>query len=267
MFKEKINRLILKDKNLNLSHKKYQKFVKNSFYSILSLGLIFRLIYYYRCSYIEDDSGLYLSIAKAYYLGNTLPPFELPFYPLLISYGTHLGFNPVSFAFYLSLLASFVVVLTSYGIGKLIFKKHYYALLAMGVVASHPTLIVLGSRILRDGIYLMWFVLAVYFLLLAYKKSKLYYWGIVGFIVAIASFFRKEAAEILILIVLSGAFAFYTYKDRLTRKFYYFTKVAIVLTITMTSSFAALNYLTYGELKLQENIITHCIDKLRSVKR
>ncbi|UDQ97393.1 glycosyltransferase family 39 protein [Lentisphaerota bacterium WC36G] len=267
MFKKLTNQLFMNGGQKSISVSGYKSFLKKSFYSVLILSIAFRVLYCLFCAYIEDDTGLYLNIARAFYLDQSLPKFDLNFYPLLISYGMHCGFDPITVAYFLSLLSSIILLFVTYGIGKLIFKRRFYAIIALGVVGSHPKLIALGSRLIRDGHYLMLFAVTVYFLLKAYKNKNCFYWFLSGGFTALASAFRKEGAELIVFIVLSLLFILFSSKENIKIQMLLFVRNMFIALTGFMLTFAFINYLIYDELRLENNIVVHCLQKLKNVKK
>lgn len=209
------------------------------FWGIFISACLFRLLIIHLTPVLETDSVLYVHLIEDFYHGKPMAySLHSSFYVYLAGRFMFLGLSPVNAAYLLSFLASCLLLLLSYGIAKIIFNNRLYALLTMILVAFHPTLIDLGARIIRDGLYLFIFALIIYLLLLSYKKGKLKYYFLAGVLCPIGLYTRKEGLELFFMLAITFAALIYVSEMNLRQKLLYAGKLLLLSSFAISIGFA-----------------------------
>jgi asparagine N-glycosylation enzyme membrane subunit Stt3 len=189
---------------------------------IVLLSFSFRIIKIALTKRLDDDSILYVTMAKAwagdgaeaaYSIYDTLPPL----YIYVMALGEQYGLGAENTGYLFSLLLGCLLPIPVFMITLSIFKTEKMALLAAFLAAIHPTLLKSSALVLRDGAFFTLITFALAFLILGIDKKKILYWGVSGLFAGVSLLLRNEGLEILILAFSFSCLEFLLYKEeRLT---------------------------------------------------
>ncbi len=187
---------------------------------ILGSGLALRLLHLYWEPVLPRDAVLYCNLMEAWHRGSYsdvleywkihrnweavwIPPLSLYLLKLPMIFGLSANASGTL----VSLAMGMILLVAVYRIGMLIFKDSNGALLATALAAAHPFLIEVSIATLRDGIYMGFSVLLLYFgLRLALEEKRIF--PAIAFIaiLPLVLLIRYEGLELLLLFVASMPF-------------------------------------------------------------
>ena len=183
---------------------------------ILAFAFILRLLVAVQTPYPSRDAYMYLSLAEFYHTGNTAQiadthPWMPPLYSLVLCGLMKLSLSVETAALIVSMLGSFVILLSAYAITLMLTKKHHLALLSLFFVAIHRDMIEGASAVEREALYYPLISLTLVFLVKAFSEHIRPSFLFPSFLLAgLAYTCRQEALQLVIILPIIIAFLFFS---------------------------------------------------------
>ena len=208
--------------------------------TLLALG--FRLAFLWLFPIVQRDGILYLEMMEAWHRTgnyqemlkefrglNWIPPFPLYLMKLFMP----LGMSAECSARIVSIICGTLVPAIGYGIAWTLTKRQYIAIAAGGLFAVHPVFIEFSTQPLRDGFYIFWAGLTLFFLCRGMMEAKWYDWCAAGAFLAASFLTRYEALEFFPLtlgfLVSASVFHRYSWKKAVLHGVLFMGAVLFVL--------------------------------------
>lgn len=231
------------------------------------LALILRLLALWLFPIVQRDGILYLEMMNAWnkagsYQGMLnifrwnawIPPFPLYLMKLLMP----LGFSAECSARCVNIACGSLVPAIGYGIAWTLTKRQYIALSVGILFAVHPVFIEFSTQPLRDGFYIFWAGVTLFFLCRGMMEKKWYDWCAAGVFAAISFMTRYETLEFFpltaLFLVSAPIFHYYSWKKAFLHGMLFFVMVLLTLfllhNLMGTWSFFLDSYWTYYSKKI-----------------
>jgi predicted membrane-bound dolichyl-phosphate-mannose-protein mannosyltransferase len=174
---------------------------------IILLAFGIRLSRVLQVDYLHNDEITYIYIGQAWAQNGIGSFFERndsipPLLPALLACGEKININAEFLGKTIAVIAGVLLVLAFFLIGYELFGKTEYALISAFLAAVQPYFCRLGSVILRDGIYLIFFAIALYFAIKAIKRVDYINWINFALLAILATLTRKEGLEIFLAFII-----------------------------------------------------------------
>lgn len=208
--------------------------------TLLALG--FRLAFLWLFPVVQRDGILYLEMMEVWHRAgnyqemlkefrglNWIPPFPLYLMKLFMPW----GMSAECSARIVSIACGTLVPAIGYGIAWTLTKRQYIAIAAGGLFAVHPVFIEFATQPLRDGFYIFWAGLTLFFLCRGMMEAKWYDWCAAGISASAAFLTRYEALEFfplaLMFLVCAPIFRQYSWKKAVLHGILFFGTALLML--------------------------------------
>lgn len=201
-----------------------------------------------------NDAGSYQGMLNVFRWNAWIPPFPLYLMKLFMP----IGLSAECSARCSSIACGCLVPAIGYGIAWTLTKRQYVALSAGILFAVHPVFIEFSTQPLRDGFYIFWAGLTLFFLCRGMMEETWYDWCAAGIFAAASFMTRYETLEIfplvMVFLVSAPVFLCYSWKKAVLHGVLFFGMVLLTLfllhSLMGTWSFFLDSYWTYYYKKL-----------------
>lgn len=186
-------------------------------------------ILYLEMMNLWEQKGSYQEMLKAFRGLNWIPPFPLYLMKLFMPLGVSAECSAKCF----SIACGSFVPAIGYGIAWTLTKRQYIAIAAGVLFAVHPVFIEFSTQPLRDGFYIFWAGLTLFFLCRGMMEAKWYDWCVAGVFAATSFLTRYETLEFFPLVALflvsAPVFHGYSWKRAVLHGILFFGTVLLML--------------------------------------
>lgn len=202
-----------------------------------------------------NDAGSYQGMLNVFRWNAWIPPFPLYLMKLFMP----IGLSAECSARCSSIACGCLVPAIGYGIAWTLTKRQYVALSAGILFAVHPVFIEFSTQPLRDGFYIFWAGLTLFFLCRGMMEETWVDWCAAGIFAAASFMTRYETLEIfplvMVFLVSAPVFLCYSWKKAVLHGVLFFGMVLLTLfllhSLMGTWSYFHKSYWNYYQQRLQ----------------